>query len=112
MGMNLTKKVCVKYGQTDDVEKKFLPFDELSNLPRKLLLSQNTLETIMTLLNCANCTTKTKMAPSFWSLWLIPRMKMASSPTLPSLTNCVESKFLINISTSILWEHSTSYNKT
>merc|ERR1711981_583132 len=29
MGMNLTKKVCVKYGQTDDVEKKFLPFEEV-----------------------------------------------------------------------------------
>merc|ERR1712223_1482338 len=27
--MNLTKKVCVKYGQTDDVEKKFCKFDEV-----------------------------------------------------------------------------------
>merc|ERR1711972_1015923 len=29
MGMNLTKKVCVKYGQTDDVEKKFCKLAEL-----------------------------------------------------------------------------------
>ena len=32
MGMNLTKKVCVKYGQTDDVEKKFCKFDEVVSL--------------------------------------------------------------------------------
>merc|ERR1712184_1505 len=35
MGMNLTKKVCVKYGQTDDVEKKFLPFDEVVALAQQ-----------------------------------------------------------------------------
>ena len=29
LGMNITKKVCVKYGQTDDVEKKYLKFDEV-----------------------------------------------------------------------------------
>merc|ERR1739849_42063 len=29
LGMNLMKKVCVKYGQTDDVEKKFCKFDEV-----------------------------------------------------------------------------------
>merc|ERR1712223_2172868 len=32
MGMNLTKKTCVKYGQTDDVEKKFCKFDEVVSL--------------------------------------------------------------------------------
>merc|ERR1711881_27175 len=37
MGMNLTKKVCVKYGQTDDVEKKFLPFDEVVALAKKVV---------------------------------------------------------------------------
>jgi len=35
--MNLTKKVCVKYGQTDDVEKKFLPFDEVVELAKKVV---------------------------------------------------------------------------
>ena len=29
LGMNITKKVCVKYGQTDDVEKKYCKFDEV-----------------------------------------------------------------------------------
>ena len=29
LGMNLTKKTTVKYGQTDDVEKKFCKFDEV-----------------------------------------------------------------------------------
>merc|ERR1712200_121873 len=29
MGMNLTKKTCVKYGQTEDVEKKFLPLHSI-----------------------------------------------------------------------------------
>jgi len=37
MGMNLTKKVCVKWGQTDDVEKKFLPFDEVVELAKKVV---------------------------------------------------------------------------
>merc|ERR1711934_1278587 len=30
--MNLTKKTCVKFGQTDDVEKKFMKFDEVVKL--------------------------------------------------------------------------------
>merc|ERR1712170_6474 len=63
MGMNLTKKTCVKYGQTDDLKRNSFPSMRLSLLPNKLLRSQNTLETTMTLLNCANCTTKMKMAP-------------------------------------------------
>ena len=29
LGMNLTKKVTVKYGQTDDVEKAYKKFDEV-----------------------------------------------------------------------------------
>merc|ERR1712079_301422 len=37
MGMNLTKKVCVKYGQTDDVEKKFCKFDEVVELAKKVV---------------------------------------------------------------------------
>ena len=37
MGMNLTKKTCVKYGQTDDVEKKFLPFDEVVALAQQVV---------------------------------------------------------------------------
>merc|ERR1712142_1165374 len=37
MGMNLTKKTCVKYGQTDDVEKKFLPFDEVVALAKQVV---------------------------------------------------------------------------
>jgi len=32
LGMNITKKVCVKYGQTEDVEKKFVKFDEVVKL--------------------------------------------------------------------------------
>merc|ERR1711963_302896 len=36
-GMNLTKKVCVKYGQTDDVEKKFCKFDEVVELAKKVV---------------------------------------------------------------------------
>merc|ERR1711881_740165 len=29
MGMNITKKVCVKYGQTDIMGKRFAKFDEV-----------------------------------------------------------------------------------
>ena len=29
LGMNIIKKVCVKYGQTDDTGKKFAKFDEV-----------------------------------------------------------------------------------
>ena len=32
MGMNIIKKVCVKYGQTDDTGKKFCTFDEVVGL--------------------------------------------------------------------------------
>merc|ERR1711971_1508993 len=35
MGMNLTKKTCVKFGQTDDVEKKFMKFDEVVKLAQQ-----------------------------------------------------------------------------
>jgi len=32
LGMNIIKKVCVKYGQTDNVEKKYCKFDEVVKL--------------------------------------------------------------------------------
>merc|ERR1739848_173299 len=32
LGMNIIKKVCVKYGQTDDYGKKFCKFDEVVSL--------------------------------------------------------------------------------
>ena len=35
LGMNITKKVCVKYGQMDDVEKKYCKFDEVIALMEK-----------------------------------------------------------------------------
>merc|ERR1739848_633718 len=35
LGMNIMKKVCVKYGQTDDVEKKYCKFDEVVSLMQK-----------------------------------------------------------------------------
>merc|ERR1712203_392504 len=47
MGMNLTKKVCVKYGQTDDVEKKFLPFDEVVELAKKVVAEPETFLSLM-----------------------------------------------------------------
>merc|ERR1712203_236233 len=47
MGMNLTKKVCVKYGQTDDVEKKFLPFDEVVALAKKVVKEPETFLSLM-----------------------------------------------------------------
>merc|ERR1712156_513303 len=115
--MNLTKKVCVKYGQTDDVEKKFCKFDEVVELAKKVvaepehtgnyhdfvelckLYDKNENGTMIWLslrLSCLSWVMKSlrKIAPSFWNLWLIPRMRMASSPTLHSSTNCAESKFL------------------
>merc|ERR1712231_41188 len=32
MGMNLIKKTCVKFGQTDDVDKKFMKFADVVGL--------------------------------------------------------------------------------
>lgn len=32
LGLNIIKKVCVKYGQTDDTGKKFVKFDEVVSL--------------------------------------------------------------------------------
>ena len=37
MGLNIIKKVCVKYGQTDDYEKKFCKFDEVVELMNKAI---------------------------------------------------------------------------
>jgi Ca2+-binding EF-hand superfamily protein len=37
MGLDITKKVCVKFGQTDDYEKKFCNFDEVVSLVNKAL---------------------------------------------------------------------------
>ena len=30
LGFNLTKKICIKYGQMDNVEKKFVKYDEVN----------------------------------------------------------------------------------
>ena len=35
LGLNIIKKVCVKYGQTDDYEKKYCKFDEVVALMQK-----------------------------------------------------------------------------
>jgi len=35
MGLNIIKKVCVKYGQTDEEEKKYCKFDEVVSLMQK-----------------------------------------------------------------------------
>ena len=32
LGFNITKKICDKYGQMDNVEKKYLKFDEVVKL--------------------------------------------------------------------------------
>jgi myosin light chain 6 len=37
MGLNIIKKVCVKYGQTDDYEKKYCKFDEVVDLMNKAI---------------------------------------------------------------------------
>merc|ERR1712008_501466 len=58
MDMNLTKKTCVKFGQTDDVDKKFMKLPTLSDLSNKPSRNPNTPETTTTTLSCANCTTK------------------------------------------------------
>merc|ERR1712203_377943 len=63
LGMNLTKKTTVKFGQTDDVERHTRSLTRLSPLSNKPSRSPNTLETTLTTLNCANCTTKTRIEP-------------------------------------------------
>merc|ERR1711862_413605 len=37
LGMNITKKVCVKYGQTEDVDKKYCKFDEVIALMQQAI---------------------------------------------------------------------------
>jgi myosin light chain 6 len=37
LGINIVKKVCIKYGQTDDTGKKFCKFDEVIGLVQKAL---------------------------------------------------------------------------
>merc|ERR1712027_221629 len=107
MGMNLMKSVCVKYGQTDDTEKKFCKFDEVVSLVGEAvkepdhtgnyydymelckLYDKNENGTMMlaeleTFLSLMGDEIPKEDVPSFWNLWLIPRMRMAFSPTLHS----------------------------
>ena len=37
LGFNIVKKICVKYGQTDDTGKKFCKFDEVVSLVQQAL---------------------------------------------------------------------------
>ena len=37
LGLNITKKICVKYGQQEDVDKKFTKFDEVVSLIQQAL---------------------------------------------------------------------------
>jgi Ca2+-binding EF-hand superfamily protein len=37
LGLNIIKKVCVKYGQTDDYGKKFCKFDEVVSLMQQAI---------------------------------------------------------------------------
>merc|ERR1712141_592370 len=37
LGFNLTKKICIKYGQMDNVEKKFVKYDEVVKLVQDAL---------------------------------------------------------------------------
>jgi myosin light chain 6 len=37
LGINIVKKVCVQFGQTDDTGKKFCKFDEVIGLVQKAL---------------------------------------------------------------------------
>merc|ERR1711862_904960 len=113
LGMNLTKKTTVKYGQTDDVEKKFCKFDEVVSLVQQAvkepehtgnyhdyielckLYDKNengTMSWLNSRLSCLLWVMKSPRmtAPSFWKLWLIPRMKMVFSLTPHSSTNCAE----------------------
>jgi len=41
LGLNIIKKVCVKYGQTDEVEKKFCSFDEVVSLMQQAVKEPN-----------------------------------------------------------------------
>lgn len=41
LGMNLMKNVCVKYGQTDDLGKKYCKFDEVAKLINEAVKEPN-----------------------------------------------------------------------
>ena len=41
LGLNIIKKVCVKYGQTDELEKKFCSFDEVVSLMQQAVKEPN-----------------------------------------------------------------------
>merc|ERR1711981_1443400 len=101
MGMNLTKKVCVKYGQTDDVEKKFLPFDEVVELAKKVVAEpehtgnyHDFVELCKLYDKNENGTMMLAELETFLSHWQVLRMRMASFLTLLSWINCVASKSL------------------
>merc|ERR1712203_550944 len=111
LGMNLTKKTTVKFGQTDDVEKAYKKFDEVVALVQQAvkepehtgnyfdyvelckLYDKNENGTMMWLslrLSCLLWEMKSPRmtVPSFSMNWQELRMKMVISLTLPSWTNC------------------------
>merc|ERR1711936_1465918 len=51
LGLNITKKVCVKYGQMDNFEKKYAKFDEVVKLVQQAVKNQRTLVITMTTLS-------------------------------------------------------------
>merc|ERR1712001_158416 len=116
LGMNLTKKTTVKYGQTDDVEKKFCKFDEVVSLVQQAvkepehtgnyhdyvelckLYDKNENGTMMlaeleTFLSLMGDEIPKEDCAKLLDELAVLRMRMVSSPTDPSWTNCAASKY-------------------
>merc|ERR1712061_832916 len=111
--MNISKKVTVKFGQTDDVNKKFCKFDEVISLMNQAvkepehsgnyhdymelckLYDKNDNGTMMMaeleniLCNLADEIPKEDCLKSLMN-WHPRKMRMVSSPTKTSWINCAE----------------------
>merc|ERR1711972_821181 len=100
LGMNTTKKVCVGLGQVDEEGKKFAKFDDIVSKVNEAKNTPNSSGNYHDYIELLKLYEKTATAPC-WVMrsprrmcrscspsWLTPKMRRASSPTLPSSTDC------------------------
>merc|ERR1712012_438886 len=61
LGFNITKKICVGLGQTDELNKKFAKYDEIVKLVQEAVKVPEGSGNYHDYINYANSTTKMKM---------------------------------------------------
>merc|ERR1739841_238565 len=91
---------CVKFGQTDDVEKKFMKFDEVVKLVQAAVKEPEHTGNYHDYVELCKLYDKNENGT----------MKMVSSPTLLSWTNCAASKSTMPRPKTICYQNQKTNN--